>query len=60
MREVQRMVGDYVMTEYDVLGNKAVPNPVSMDPYTLDFNNVRLYVKPDDLSRMKVYFTVST
>ncbi len=47
VREARRMIGDYVMTEHDVLGARTVPNPVGMGSYTLDSHNVQRYVKPD-------------
>lgn len=47
VREARRMVGDYVMTEHDILGSREVPNPVGMGSYTLDSHNVQRYVKPD-------------
>ena len=47
VREARRMVGEYVMTEHEVLGRRAVPNPVGMGSYTMDSHNVQRYVKPD-------------
>jgi len=47
VREARRMIGDYVMTEHDVLGARTVPNPVGMGSYTLDSHNTQRYVKPD-------------
>ena len=47
VREARRMIGEYVMTEHDVLGKRTVPKPVGMGSYTLDSHNVQRYVKPD-------------
>ncbi|MBN1481976.1 FAD-dependent oxidoreductase [candidate division KSB1 bacterium] len=47
VREARRMIGDYVMTEHDVLGTRKVPHPVGMGSYTLDSHNVQRYVKMD-------------
>jgi hypothetical protein len=47
VREARRMIGAYVMTEYDCLGKKQTPNPVGMGSYTLDSHNVQRYVKED-------------
>ena len=47
VREARRMIGEYVLTENEVLGKKSVPNPVGMGSYTMDSHNVQRYVKPD-------------
>jgi hypothetical protein len=47
VREARRMTGKFVMTENEVLGKNAVPEPVGMGSYTLDSHNVQRYVKPD-------------
>jgi hypothetical protein len=47
VREARRMIGDYVMTEPDILGKRVVPNPVGMGSYNLDSHNVQRYIKPD-------------
>ena len=47
VREARRMIGEYVMTEHDVLGKREVPKPIGMGSYTMDSHNVQRYVKPD-------------
>lgn len=47
VREARRMIGEYVMTEHDVLSRRDVPEPVGMGSYTVDSHNVQRYVKPD-------------
>ncbi len=47
IREARRMIGQYVMTEHDVLGKRDVPQPVGMGSYTMDSHNVQRYAKPD-------------
>lgn len=47
VREARRMIGEYVLTEHDVLGKRTVPKPVGMGSYTMDSHNVQRYVKPD-------------
>ena len=47
VREARRMIGEYVMTEHDVLGAKAVPEPVGMGSYSLDSHNVQRFVTAD-------------
>lgn len=44
IREARRMIGDFVMTEHEVLGNNEVPEPVGMGSYTLDSHNVQRYI----------------
>jgi hypothetical protein len=47
VREARRMVGDYVMTENEVLGRAPVEQSVGMGSYTMDSHNVQRYIKPD-------------
>lgn len=47
VREARRMIGEYVMTENDVLCKRAVPHPVGMGSYTMDSHNVQRYVTPE-------------
>ena len=47
VREARRMIGEYVMTENDVLGKREVPRPAGMGSYTMDSHNVQRYVTPE-------------
>lgn len=47
IREARRMIGEFVMTEADVLGKTKVQNSVGMGSYSLDSHNVQRYVKSD-------------
>jgi hypothetical protein len=47
VREARRMIGEYVMTENDVLNKRAVPKPIGMGSYTMDSHNVQRYVTPE-------------
>lgn len=47
VREARRMIGEYVMTENDVLGRRTVPRPAGMGSYTLDSHNIQRYVTPE-------------
>ena len=44
IREARRMVGQYVMTENDVLDLRETPDSIGMGSYTMDSHNVRRYV----------------
>jgi hypothetical protein len=47
VREARRMIGEFVMTEHEVLGKREVPKPVGMGSYTMDSHNVQRYVRED-------------
>ena len=47
IREARRMIGEYVMTENEILGKKKVENPIGMGSYTMDSHNVQRYIMPE-------------
>ena len=47
VREARRMIGEYVMTENDVLSKSEVPHSVGMGSYNLDSHNTQRYVTPE-------------
>ncbi len=47
IREARRMVGNAVMTEHEVLGEKEVEDPAGMGSYTLDSHNIQRYITDD-------------
>ncbi|MEQ9438660.1 MAG: FAD-dependent oxidoreductase [Cyclobacteriaceae bacterium] len=47
IREARRMIGEYVMTEHDLLGKRETPGAVGMGSYTMDSHNIQRYIKPD-------------
>jgi hypothetical protein len=47
VREARRMVGEFVMTENEVLGNSPVSQSVGMGSYTMDSHNTQRYVTAD-------------
>ncbi len=49
IREARRMIGEYVITENEVLGRREAPRPIAMGSYTMDSHNVQRYVTPEGL-----------
>lgn len=47
IREARRMVGDFVMTENELLKRRPTPDSVGMGSYTIDSHNVQRYVTPE-------------
>ena len=47
VREARRMIGEFVMTENEVLGKQPVNNPIGMGSCTMDSHNIQRYIKPD-------------
>jgi hypothetical protein len=47
IREARRMKGTYVMTEQDILKQRATPDSVGMGSYTIDSHNVQRYITPE-------------
>ena len=41
------MIGNYVMTENDILNKRETPRSIGMGSYSMDSHNVQRYVKPD-------------
>ena len=44
VREARRMVSDYVMTQQDCEGRRAVPDPVGLGSFGMDSHNVQIFV----------------
>jgi len=47
VREARRMIGEFVMTENEVLGKQPVNRSIGMGSYTMDSHNIQSYIKPD-------------
>ena len=47
IREARRMIGDFVMTENELLRRKPTPQSVGMGSYTIDSHNVQRYITED-------------
>lgn len=47
IREARRMIGQYVMTENDLLKKRPTPESVGMGSYGIDSHNVQRYITPE-------------
>jgi len=47
VREARRMVGQFVMTENELLKKRPTPESVGMGSYTIDSHNVQRYITPE-------------
>ena len=47
VREARRMVGDFVITENELLNKPPIPDSVGMGSYGMDSHNVQRYVTPE-------------
>ncbi|MGC3970908.1 MAG: FAD-dependent oxidoreductase [Pirellulales bacterium] len=45
VREARRMISDYVMTEHNCRGDRAVDDPVGLAAYTMDSHNTQRWVR---------------
>lgn len=60
VREARRMVGDFVMTENELLKRRPTPRSVGMGSYTMDSHNVQRYIMPDGFVQNEGDIGVST
>ncbi len=60
VREARRMIGDYVMTENELLKRRPTPEPIGMGSYTMDSHNVQRYIKKDGFVQNEGDIGVST
>ncbi len=47
VREARRMLGELVMTELQIMGDRPVQRSVGMGSYVMDSHNAQRYIKPD-------------
>jgi hypothetical protein len=47
VREARRLIGQYVMTENELLRRRPTPDSVGMGSYTIDSHNVQRYIAPE-------------
>ncbi|WP_298869371.1 FAD-dependent oxidoreductase [uncultured Gimesia sp.] len=60
IREARRMVGQFVMTEHELLKKRPTPDSVGMGSYTMDSHNVQRYVTPEGFVQNEGDIGVST
>nr|AKB95189.1 xanthan lyase [uncultured bacterium] len=60
VREARRMIGEYVMTENELLKRRPTPQSIGMGSYAMDSHNVQRYVKPDGFVQNEGDIGVST
>ena len=60
VREARRMIGEFVMTENELLKKSPTPDPIGLGSYTMDSHNVQRYVKPDGFVQNEGDIGVST
>lgn len=60
VREARRMIGEYVMTENELLKRRPTPDSIGMGSYTMDSHNVQRYVMPDGYVQNEGDIGVST
>ena len=60
VREARRMIGDYVMTENELLKKRPTPQPIGMGSYTMDSHNVQRYITPEGYVQNEGDIGVST
>jgi hypothetical protein len=47
VREARRMLGDFVMTENEIMGHHKVEKSIGMGSYTMDSHNTQRYITPE-------------
>jgi hypothetical protein len=52
VREARRMIGAYVMTEHELLGERAVEDPVALGSYRMDCHGVQRYADAKGFLRL--------
>ena len=60
IREARRMVGEFVLTENELLKKRPTPDSIGMGSYTMDSHNVQRYITPDGYVQNEGDIGVST
>jgi hypothetical protein len=60
IREARRMVGEFVLTENELLKKRPTPDSIGMGSYTMDSHNVQRYITPEGYVQNEGDIGVST
>jgi hypothetical protein len=60
IREARRMIGEFVLTENELLKKKPTPDSIGMGSYTMDSHNVQRYITPEGFVQNEGDIGVST
>ncbi len=60
VREARRMIGQFVMTENELLRRNPTPDSIGMGSYTIDSHNVQRYITPEGYVQNEGDIGVST
>ncbi len=60
IREARRLIGEFVMTENELLKKRPTPDSVGMGSYTMDSHNVQRYITPEGYVQNEGDIGVST
>ncbi len=60
IREARRMIGEFVLTENELLKKRETPNSIGMGSYTMDSHNIQRYITPEGYVQNEGDIGVST
>ena len=60
VREARRMIGEFVLTENELLKKRPTPDSIGMGSYTMDSHNVQRYITPEGYVQNEGDIGVST
>ncbi|MEO8494539.1 MAG: FAD-dependent oxidoreductase [Planctomycetota bacterium] len=60
IREARRMIGEFVLTENELLKRRPTPDSIGMGSYTMDSHNIQRYITPEGYVQNEGDIGVST
>ena len=60
IREARRMIGEFVLTENELLKKRPTPDSIGMGSYTMDSHNIQRYITPEGYVQNEGDIGVST